>query len=48
MYLLFKHKGMMPSVFYRAKYGEKHLVKAFMHQEIDEKIEEIKNFGGGL
>ncbi|MCC0633646.1 hypothetical protein KGF48_14445 [Clostridioides sp. ZZV15-6388] len=48
MYLLFKYKGMMPSVFYRVKYGEKHIVKAFMHQEIEEKIEEIESFGKGL
>ncbi|UDN56652.1 hypothetical protein [Clostridioides sp. ES-S-0010-02] len=48
MYLMFKYKGMMPSVFYKIKHGEKRITKAFMYQEMDEKIEEIKNFGGGL
>ncbi|EOE7224548.1 hypothetical protein LWE95_03760 [Clostridioides difficile] len=48
MYLMFRYKGIMPSVFYKFKHGEKRIVKAFMYQEIDERIEEIKSFGKGM
>ncbi|MCC0642117.1 MULTISPECIES: hypothetical protein [unclassified Clostridioides] len=43
MYLLFKYKGIMPSVSYRMLKGEKEIVSVFIDQELDEKREEIKS-----
>ncbi|EMJ5875275.1 hypothetical protein QCH13_003434 [Clostridioides difficile] len=43
MYLLFKYKGIMPSVSYRILRGEKEIVSVFMDQELDERKEEIKS-----
>ncbi|HCU2754824.1 TPA: hypothetical protein OUL50_002547 [Clostridioides difficile] len=43
MYLLFRHKGIMPSVSYRILRGEKEIVSVFMDQELDERKEEIKS-----
>lgn len=48
MYLLFKYKGIMPSVSYRILRGEKELVSVFMDQELDERKEEIKSGAGRL
>ncbi|MCC0647165.1 hypothetical protein ACTPDI_19055 [Clostridioides difficile] len=48
MYLLFKYKGIMPSVSYRMLRGEKEIVSVFIDQELDEKREEIKSGAGRL
>ncbi|MCA0747277.1 hypothetical protein KWK96_017785 [Clostridioides difficile] len=48
MYLMFRYKGMMPSVFYKLRHGEKRIIKTFMYEEMDERIEEIKHLGRGL
>ncbi|CDS84755.1 TPA: hypothetical protein UL600_002193 [Clostridioides difficile] len=48
MYLMFRYHDMMPADFFKLKYGEKHVIRAFMYQEIDERIEEIKSFGKGM
>ncbi|EQF28940.1 hypothetical protein [Clostridioides difficile] len=48
MYLLFKYKGIMPSVSYRMLKGEKEIVSVFIDQELDEKREEIKSGAGRL
>ncbi|EIJ0739847.1 MULTISPECIES: hypothetical protein [unclassified Clostridioides] len=45
---MFRYKGMMPSVFLKLKHGEKRIVKAFMYEEMEDRIEEIKHLGGGL
>ncbi|MBT2146324.1 hypothetical protein KKZ20_19655 [Clostridioides difficile] len=37
MYLLFKYKGIMPSVSYHMLKGEKEITSIFMDQELDEK-----------
>ncbi|ARB07057.1 hypothetical protein Semix9P1_phi14 [Clostridioides phage phiSemix9P1] len=46
MYLLFKYKGIMPSVSFHMLKGETKIVSVFMDQELDERKEEIK-FGAG-
>lgn len=48
MYLLFKYKGIMPSVSYHMLRGEKEIVSVFIDQELDEKREEIKSGAGRL
>lgn len=48
MYLLFKYKGIMPSVSYCMLKGEKEIVSVFIDQELDEKREEIKSGVGRL
>ncbi|CZR99288.1 hypothetical protein CDFC105_72894 [Clostridioides difficile] len=42
MYLLFKYKGIMPSVSYCMLKGEKEITSIFMDQELDERKEEAK------
>lgn len=46
MYLLFKYKGIMPSVSYRMLKGEKEITSIFMDQELDERKEETKAGAG--
>lgn len=42
MYLLFRHHHIMPIQYYKMGYGERQVVRAFMHQQIDDINEEIK------
>ncbi len=48
MYLLFRYKNMLPSVFFERKYGEKKIIRAFMDYEIYERNEEAKAMEGGI
>ncbi|MGB9813532.1 MAG: hypothetical protein ACPLRZ_07625 [Thermovenabulum sp.] len=40
MYLLFKHKGILPSEYYWKPAGEKMIIRAFLEKEIEEKEKE--------
>lgn len=42
MYLLFRHHHIMPMQYYQMGYGERQVVRAFMHQQMDDINEEIK------
>lgn len=42
MYYLFKFHHITPSQFMAMGYGEKQILSAFIHREIDEKNEETK------
>ena len=42
MYYLFKYHHIMPMQFYSMGNGEKQIVRAFMHYEIDQMNEEYK------
>ena len=46
MYLLFRYHHITPSQYFEMGFGEKRVIKAFMHYEIqkrNEEIESIKN-----
>lgn len=40
MYLLFKHKGILPSDYYWKPIGEKLIIKAFLLKELEEREKE--------
>lgn len=40
MYLLFRYHNMKPSEYYRMGYGEKQVMRAFMHYEAEKRKEE--------
>lgn len=42
MYLLFRYHHITPSQFYEMGYGERTVIKAFMHYEIEKRNEEIE------
>ena len=42
MYYLFKYHHITPMTFYNMGNGEKQIVRAFMHHEIDQMNEEYK------
>lgn len=46
MYYLFKFHHITPSKFMSMGYGEKQVVSAFMHREIDERNKEAKLLEG--
>lgn len=46
MYYLFKFHNILPTQFMAMGYGEKQIVSAFMHREIDEKNKEDKLLEG--
>lgn len=41
MYLLFRYHHITPSQYFDMGFGEKLVIKSFMHYEIDKKNEEI-------
>lgn len=46
MYLLFRYHHITPNQYFEMGFGEKRVIKAFMHYEIEkrnEEIEKIKN-----
>lgn len=46
MYLLFKYKGIMPSVSFNMLKGDKEIASIFIDQELDERKEEMKAGAG--
>ncbi|OPJ58438.1 hypothetical protein [Clostridium oryzae] len=42
MYLLFRYKQWEPSKYYNLGYGEKKIVCAFLHQELEERNKEYE------
>ncbi|WP_394869645.1 hypothetical protein [Clostridioides difficile] len=49
MYLVFKHKGILPSEYKKIKFGEKKIIYNMIQKEIKEKnevLEKITNRGG--
>ena len=42
MYLLFRYHNIMPGQYRDMGYGEKQVVRAFMHYEIEKRNEELK------
>lgn len=40
MYLLFRYHGVFPSVYADAGYGERLVLRAFMHHEVEERDRE--------
>ena len=43
MYLLFRDHHILPSVIYSMKPGEKEVVRAFMHREIEDRMKEMES-----
>lgn len=48
MYLLFKYKGILPSVSFNMLRGDKEITSVFMDRELDERKEEAKSGVGRL
>lgn len=48
MYYLYKYKGIKPSYYFNAGFGEKQILKAFIKQEIEEKNKILKNKESGI
>lgn len=42
MYLLFRYHHIMPSQYHEMGFGERRVVSAFMHYEIEKRNEEIE------
>ena len=42
MYLLFRYHGILPSRIFSMGFGEKTVVRAFMHYELDQRNAEIE------
>ncbi|MDY4028103.1 MAG: hypothetical protein SOY46_02410 [Butyrivibrio crossotus] len=47
MYLLFRFHNIMPMKYHQMGYGERQIVRAFMHQEIDDRNKEIESIEKG-
>ncbi|WP_158644437.1 hypothetical protein [Clostridium ihumii] len=47
-YLLFYYKNFKPTEYYNAKLGERKILRAFMHQEIEDRIKESKSIRGEI
>jgi hypothetical protein len=43
MYLLFRYHHMAPSLYYGMGHGERTVIRAFMHYEVQERNEEIEH-----
>ena len=41
MYLLFRYHNIMPSQYHEMGFGERRVVSAFMHYEVEKRNEEI-------
>lgn len=42
MYLLFRYHNIKPSEYYRMGYGEKQVMRAFMHYEAEKRQKEVE------
>ena len=42
MYLLFRHHHILPGTFYEMGFGERKVIKAFMHYEVDTRNREVE------
>lgn len=46
MYLAFRYHHIRPGEFYSMGYGEKTVIKAFLHYEVEQRNKEISALGG--